>query len=54
MQALSVAGGLSDRGTSKGIKVTRRQNDGTTKTIEVELKDKLNPDDVIHVKERLF
>ena len=54
MQALSVAGGLTGRGSSRGIKVTRRRDDGTTEKIGVELKDKLKPDDVIHVKERLF
>jgi len=54
MQALSVGGGLSTRGSSKGIKVTRTQDDGTTKKIGVELTDKLRPDDVLYVKERLF
>ena len=54
MQALSVAGGLSGRGSSKGIKVTRRNDDGTTTKIGVDLIDKLQPDDVVHVKERLF
>ena len=54
MQAISVGGGISDRGSLKDIKVTRRLSDEVTEKIEVELTDKLQPDDVIYVKERLF
>ncbi|MFQ5643116.1 MAG: polysaccharide export protein EpsE [Thiogranum sp.] len=54
MQALSVGGGLTARGSLKGMKVTRRRADGTTEKIGVELTDKLMPDDVLYVKERLF
>ena len=54
MQALSVGGGISDRGSLKDIKVTRRLTDGKTKKVEVELTDELQPDDVVYVKERLF
>jgi polysaccharide export outer membrane protein len=54
MQALSVGGGVSDRGSLKGIKVTRRMPDGSTEKVEVELTDELKPDDVVYVKERLF
>ena len=54
MQALSVGGGLSDRGSQSGIKVTRRSADGQTVEIRVHLTDILHPDDVIYVRERLF
>lgn len=54
MQALSVGGGLNDRGSQKGIKVTRRTDDGQTKQISVNLTDLLQPDDVVYVRERLF
>lgn len=54
MQALSVGGGISDRGSLKDIKVTRRLPDGATTKVEVELTDQLKPDDVVYVKERLF
>ena len=54
MQALSVGGGISERGSLKNIKVTRRLSDGATKKVEVELTDELRPDDVVYVKERLF
>jgi len=54
MQALSVGGGVSDRGSLKDIKVTRRISDAATEKIEVKLTDELRPDDVVYVKERLF
>lgn len=54
MQALSVGGGLSERGSLSGMKVTRSNGDGTTKKIDVELTDLLQPNDVLYVKERLF
>ena len=54
MQALSVGGGISDRGSLKGIYITRNQEDGATKKFKVELTDKVKPDDVLYVKERLF
>lgn len=54
MQALSVAGGISDRGSLSGMKVTRSKGDGTTEKVGVELTDKLKPNDVLYVKERLF
>ena len=54
MQALSVGGGVSGRGSLKGMKVTRHKADGTTQKIGVELTDRLQPNDVLIVKERLF
>ena len=54
MQALSVGGGLSDRGSMSGMKVSRRKADGETEKIDVELTDLLKPNDVLYVKERLF
>jgi len=54
MQALSVGGGLTARGSLKGMKVTRRYAGGKTEKIKVDLTDRLKPDDVLYVKERLF
>ena len=54
MQALSVGGGVSGRGSLKGLKVIRHKADGTTEKIGVELTDRLQPNDVLIVKERLF
>ncbi len=54
MQALSVGGGLTERGSLKGMKVTRRKPDGSTESVSVELTDLLKPNDVLYVKERFF
>ena len=54
MQALSVGGGVTARGTDRGLKVRRKAADGSFQTIDVELTDRLLPDDVIYVKESLF
>jgi polysaccharide export outer membrane protein len=54
MQAVSISGGVSARGSLKGMKVTRQKEDGTPEEIKLELNDKLQPNDVLYVKERLF
>jgi polysaccharide export outer membrane protein len=54
MQAISVSGGLTDKGTERGLKIKRRTQDGETQTITADLNDRLQPDDVILVKESLF
>jgi len=54
MQGLSVGGGLTIRGTEKGVKVNRRTNDGQQQLVQVSLTDPLQPDDVVYVKESLF
>jgi polysaccharide biosynthesis/export protein len=54
VQALSVGGGLTQRGTQKGIKILRRNADGSLQTLTGQLSDTLQPSDVIHVQESLF
>lgn len=55
LQALANAGGLTLRGTQRGIKVHRRDPaTGEVKVIEPGLNDKLAPNDIIYVKESLF
>jgi polysaccharide biosynthesis/export protein len=54
MQALSVGGGLTARGTERGLALSRKANDGRLIAAEVELTDKLRPDDVLYVREGLF
>jgi len=54
MQALSVGGGLTPRGTQRGLKVTRRTSDGKLQTIEAHLGDPVHSDDVIYIEESLF
>jgi polysaccharide export outer membrane protein len=54
MQALSVGGGVTPRGTERGVKVNRRIADGAVRKLEVSLNDRVEPGDVIYVAERLF
>ena len=54
VQALSMGGGLSSRGTQRGIKILRRATNGTLQELDAELADLVKKDDVIYVKESLF
>ncbi len=54
MQAIAQNGGLTPRGTLRGIKVTRRDADGNVKVVELGMNDPILRDDVIYVKESLF
>lgn len=54
MQALSVAGGLTDKGTERGMKIRRTSKAGDEKIIGVGLTHKVLPSDVLYVEESLF
>jgi polysaccharide export outer membrane protein len=54
LQALASAGGLSPRGTEKGIRVNRRDANGVVRVYEMKMNDLVERDDVIYVKESLF
>ncbi|MEO8152706.1 MAG: polysaccharide export protein EpsE [Rhizobacter sp.] len=54
MQALAAGGGLTPRGTERGMRVTRRSQDGSMVTLDVHLEQKLQADDVLYVHESLF
>ena len=54
MQALAVNGGISARGTQRGIKVNRRDAQGNVTVSDIGLNDPVQRDDVIYVKESLF
>lgn len=53
-QALSVGGGLTLRGTERGIEVDRKGRDGAVNTYRAQLSDKLQPNDVLRVPESWF
>lgn len=53
-QALSTGGGLTARGTERGIKIKRIGADGNLKTIDASLGDKLQKDDVVVISESWF
>lgn len=54
LQALSAGGGLTPRGTERGLRIKRRGQDGKLQTIDVKGDDLLQPNDVVYVKESLF
>jgi polysaccharide export outer membrane protein len=53
-QALSAGGGLTPRGTQRGLRVTRKDANGVAHTIDVKNDDLVQVDDVITVKESWF
>ncbi len=53
MQALSVASGVTDRGSENGVVLNRRGDKGM-QTIKSELDGELKPNDVIYVKDSFF
>lgn len=53
MQAISVASGVTDRGSESGVSLKRRVN-GDVKNSGAKLTDTLQADDVIYIKESLF
>jgi polysaccharide export outer membrane protein len=54
MQALSLGGGVTPRGTDRGLKIHRRVPNGAVQKLDAQLTDPVEPDDVIYVKESLF
>ncbi len=54
MQALASGGGITLRGTQRGMKIHRRNEQGNLVTLNAKLTDGVQADDVIFVKESLF
>ena len=54
IQALSVGGGLTQRGTERGLRIQRRDSEGNLQILNVNSSDLVQPDDVIYIKESLF
>ena len=54
MQSLATGGGLTLRGTQKGIRIHRRAADGKVQVHEPALDDKVQDGDVVYVRESLF
>lgn len=53
-QALSVAGGLTQRGTERGLRIKRRDGAGKVQEIKAKVDDPVLADDVVLVQESLF
>lgn len=54
MQALAMGGGLTQRGTEKGMRVHRRGPDGKVSVLQPGMDDKARNGDVIYVRESIF
>jgi polysaccharide export outer membrane protein len=54
MQALAAGGGVTARGTARGLRVHRRDADGQVKISEPAMNAPLVEGDVIYVRESLF
>jgi polysaccharide export outer membrane protein len=54
MQAISLASGLTPRGSEKGLRISRRAPNGNTKNVSAGMEDIILQNDVIYVKESLF
>ncbi len=54
LQALSVGGGLTLRGTERGVRIKRRDTDGNMQVLEARHDELVRVDDVIYIRESLF
>jgi polysaccharide export outer membrane protein len=54
MQAIAAGGGVTQRGTQRGIKIHRKGPDGKVQIIEPKLDDPVLADDVVYIKESIF
>ena len=54
MQALATGGGLTLRGTEKGLRIHRKATDGKTQVIQPSMDDVVRDGDVVYVRESLF
>jgi polysaccharide export outer membrane protein len=54
MQAISIAGGISPRGSERRLKLRRPGPDGQVVETDAKLQDQVKADDVIFVREALF
>jgi len=53
-QAIAEAGGISERGSSRGIKIIRKDAKGREVEIDAKMSDSLRPNDRIQVRQRLI
>jgi polysaccharide export outer membrane protein len=54
MQSLASGGGLTQRGTEKGIRVHRKDADGKVQILQPAMDEQLKDGDVVYVRESLF
>ncbi len=54
LQALAAGGGLTQRGTQKGIRIHRKVGDGKVQVMDSAMDEKVRDGDVVFVRESLF
>jgi polysaccharide export outer membrane protein len=54
MQVLAAGGGLTQRGTERGIRVHRKAADGKVQVVQAGMDEGVKDGDVVYVKESLF
>lgn len=54
MQAIAQSGGLTQRGTERGLRIHRRDASGEVRVVHPGMNDPVERDDVIYVRESLF
>jgi len=53
-QAIAEAGGVTERGSTRGIKIVRKDGQGREIEIDAKMSDVVRPDDLIRVRQRLI
>jgi polysaccharide biosynthesis/export protein len=53
-QAIAEAGGVTERGSTRGIKIVRKDGQGRELEIDAKMSDVVRPDDLIRVRQRLI
>ena len=53
-QAIAEAGGVTERGSTRGLKIVRKDGQGREIEIDAKMSDVVRPDDLIRVRQRLI
>jgi polysaccharide export outer membrane protein len=53
-QAVAEAGGLTERGSTRGMKIIRKDKDGKEVELDAQMSDPVRPNDTIRVRQRLI
>jgi polysaccharide biosynthesis/export protein len=53
-QAIAEAGGLTERGSTRGLKILRKDTNGKEIEVDAKMSDPVKPNDTIKVRQRLI
>jgi polysaccharide export outer membrane protein len=53
-QAIAEAGGLTERGSTRGVKLIRKDKTGKEVELDAQMSDPVMPNDTIRVRQRLI